>query len=127
VRIFRSTIGLGSVAMLLAALLIGLGLGHVSATDEAQGEAGMGGGPALDLTRHRSVLVEGTVGARGSLSVACPDGQVVGGGFSHVGSNLRVIGSRPDGIYAWRVSWIQTSDDDAVLYVYAVCLIATAT
>jgi hypothetical protein len=48
---------------------------------------------------------------------------VVGGGFSHVGSNLRIIESRPDGIYAWRVSWIQTSTDDSVLYVYAICML----
>jgi hypothetical protein len=122
-KVFRSTVGLGSLAALLAALLLGLGLGQVSATTGPQGAARAAGGPTLDLNRHRSVLVEGTVGARGNLSVPCPTGNVVGGGFSHVGSNLRVIESRPDGIYAWRVSWIQTSTDDSVLYVYAVCLI----
>ena len=124
-KVLRSTIGLGPLAMLLAALLLGLGLGQVSATTGPLGAAGVAGGPTLDLTRHRSVLVEGTVGARGNLSVSCPTGNVVGGGFSHVGSNLRVIESRPHGIYAWRVSWVQTSADDSVLYVYAVCLITT--
>lgn len=125
-KVFRSTVGPGSLAALFAALLLGLGLGQVSATTGPQGVAGAAAGPTLDLTRHRSVLVEGTVGARGNLSVSCPTGNVVGGGFSHVGSNLRVIESRPDGIYAWRVSWVQTSADDSVLYVYAVCLIVAA-
>lgn len=79
--------------------------------------------PTIDLTRHQGVIVEGDAGSRGSLSVACARGSVVGGGFSHVGKDLQVIESRPDGAYAWQVSWVQSSDSDSVVYVYASCLI----
>jgi len=83
-------------------------------------------GPAtaatIDLTRHTNVIVQGTPGSRGSLNVTCPSGTVIGGGFSHVGRNLRIIESRPDGTRAWRISWIQTSADDTVAYAYAVCM-----
>jgi hypothetical protein len=117
---------------MLGLLVLGLAIGQglAAATPPNTSPAGatppgtsLAAPPALDLTRHRGVLVEGTPGARGNLSVSCPSGQVVGGGFSHVGSNLRIIESRPDGIYAWRVSWIQTSTDDSVLYVYAICML----
>lgn len=105
----------------LLALLLGFGFGEVLASD---GPPGSGPTPAgkLDLRTHHSVVVDGIPGTRGSLSERCPSGHVVAGGFSHVGSGLRVTESRPDGIYAWRISWIQTSHDDAVLYAYAICM-----
>lgn len=105
------------------ALLLGLGLGETFAFDEPAGAPQPSDRGALDLTPHHSVVVEGIPGTRGWLSERCPAGQVVAGGFSHVGSGLRVTESRPDGIYAWRISWVQTSTDDAVLYVYAICLL----
>lgn len=76
----------------------------------------------VDLTRHSTTLIDGVPGSRGSVDVHCPDGIVIGGGFSHVSSGLRVTASRPDGIRAWTVSWTQTSTDDTALYAYAVCL-----
>jgi len=103
-------------------LVVGLGLGEVLASDDASHATGPAARNALDLTTHHSVVVDGIPGARGFLSERCPAGQVVAGGFSHVGPGLRVTESRPDGIYAWRISWIQTSTDDAVLHAYAVCL-----
>ena len=106
----------------LLVLLLGLGFGKVLALDGAPGSIDPAQGSPLDLTTHHSVVVDGIPGSRGSLSERCPTGQVVAGGFSHVGSGLRVTESRPDGIYAWRVSWIQTSRDDAVLYAYAICM-----
>jgi hypothetical protein len=106
----------------LLVLLLGLGFGEVLAIDGTPGSTDPARGSALDLTTHHSVVVDGIPGARGSLSERCPTGQVVAGGFSHVGSGLRVTESRPDGIYAWRISWIQTSRDDAVLYAYAICM-----
>jgi hypothetical protein len=80
---------------------------------------------AIDLTRHTTTLVEGVPGTRGSVSVSCHEGIVVGGGFSHVSSGLRVTGSRPHGIHSWRVSWTQTSTDDTAIYAYAVCMTTT--
>jgi hypothetical protein len=77
---------------------------------------------AVDLTRHTTTLVDGVPGTRGSVGVRCPDGVVVGGGFSHVSSGLRITESRPDGIHVWQVSWTQTSTDDTALYAYAVCM-----
>ena len=111
---------------LLAVLTLGLwlGFGEALAFDNAPGALEPAGRSALDLTTHHSVVVEGIPGARGSLREECPAGQVVAGGFSHVGSGLHVTESRPDGIYAWRISWIQTSTDDSVLYGYAVCFTA---
>lgn len=112
---------LGPALTMVALLMLGLGAVQVSA-------AGPGPGPTLgdttiDLTRHGSVIVEGIPGTRGSLDVACADGTVVGGGFSHVSDGLHVIESRPDGIHAWRVAWVQSAADDSVLYVYAICLV----
>jgi hypothetical protein len=69
------------------------------------------------------VSVEGEPGKRGTLSVTCPEEIVVGGGFSHVGKDIQVIESRPDGSYAWKVSWVQTSTSGSVLYVYPTCMI----
>jgi hypothetical protein len=111
---------------LLAVLTLGLwlGLGEGLASDVAPGATDPARNGGLDLTTHHSVVVDGIPGARGSLREVCPAGQVVAGGFSHVGSGLHVTESRPDGIYAWRISWIQTSTDDSVLYAYAVCLSA---
>lgn len=106
-------------------LLLGLGLGRVFAVDDPQGAAGGAGTTTLDLTRHRSTFVEGIPGARGSLSVPCPAGMAAGGGFSHAGTNLRIIESRPDGIYAWRISWVQTSTDNSTLFAYAICMITS--
>jgi hypothetical protein len=106
------------------ALVLGLGLGEVLAVDDASAPVDPAGRSTLDLTTHHSVVVDGIPGTRGSISERCPTGQVVAGGFSHVGSGLRVTESRPDGIYAWRISWVQTSTDDSVLYAYAVCLFA---
>jgi len=110
------------LAVLTLALWLGFGEGLASGV--APGALDTAARSALDLTTHHSVVVEGIPGARGSLSEQCPAGQVVAGGFSHVGSGLHVTESRPDGIYAWRISWIQTSTDDSVLYAYAVCLTA---
>lgn len=109
---------------LLALLLLslGLGFGTVLAVDDAPRGIDLAPRNALDLTTHHSVVVDGIPGARGFLRERCPAGHVVAGGFSHVGSGLRVTESRPDGIYAWRVSWIQTSTDDTVLYAYAICM-----
>lgn len=109
---------------LLAVLTLGLwlGLGETLAFDDEPGAIDPARRSGLDLTTHHSVVVDGIPGARGSLREECPAGQVVAGGFSHVGSGLHVTESRPDGIYAWRISWIQTSTDDAVLHAYAVCL-----
>jgi hypothetical protein len=133
----RSTISLRTTLTLLAALVLGSGIGAVLAAAMLQS----GGGPdsttlaaeptgmslgaestAIDLTRHTTRLVEGIPGTRGSVSVSCPDGIVVGGGFSHVSSGLRVTESRPDGIHSWQVSWTQTSTDDTAIYAYAVCM-----
>ena len=122
-NVFRSAIRLGPLLTMLALLMLGLGLGRVFATDGEQGVVGPGGITTLDLTRHRSVIVEGVPGARGSLSVSCPAGKVVGGGFSHIVANLQVIESRPHGIYTWRISWLQTSGEDSVLTAYAICMI----
>jgi hypothetical protein len=82
---------------------------------------GSRGESAIDLTRHTNVIIEGDAGSRGNLSVTCPSGTVVGGGFS-AGRNVRITESRPHGIRTWRISWLQTSDDDSVAYAYAVCL-----
>lgn len=118
----------GAGLVLLGSLLVGLGVGTTLATTRPTGSAG---GPALvppsasqlvDLTRHSTTLIEGVPGSRGSVEVACPVGVVIGGGFSHVSSGLRVTASRPDGIRAWQVSWAQTSTDDTALYTYAICL-----
>ena len=111
-------------APLLALLLLSLalGFGTVLAVDDAPKGIDSAPRSALDLTTHHSVVVDGGPGARGVLRERCPAGHVVAGGFSHVGSGLRVTESRPDGIYAWRVSWIQTSTDDTVLYAYAICM-----
>ena len=76
----------------------------------------------VDLTRHSTTLIDGVPGSRGAVDVHCPDGIVIGGGFSHVSDGLRVTASRPDGIHAWTVAWTQTSTDDTALYAYAVCL-----
>ncbi len=111
---------------LLAVLTLSLwlGFGEALAFDDAPDALEPARRSALDLTTHHSVVVEGIPGVRGSLREECPAGQVVAGGFSHVGSGLHVTESRPDGIYAWRISWIQTSTDDSVLYAYAVCFTA---
>ena len=133
----RSTISLQTTVTLLAALVLGSGIGTVLAAPMPQN----GGGPgsttlaaeltgtslgaeltAIDLTRHTTRLVEGVPGSRGSVSVSCPEGIVIGGGFSHVSSGLRVTESRPDGIHSWQVSWTQTSTDDTAIYAYAVCM-----
>jgi hypothetical protein len=133
----RSTISLRTTLVLLAALVLGSGIGTVLATTTPQ----HGGGPgsttltarptrvnpgaeltAIDLTRHTTRLVEGIPGTRGSVSVSCSEGIVVGGGFSHVSSGLQVTESRPDGIHSWQVSWTQTSTDDTAIHAYAVCL-----
>jgi hypothetical protein len=116
----KSGIVVGSVAAIALTFALGLRLGHAS----AQAEPSLADGPVIDLTRHRGVVVEGEVGTRGRLSVACPSGTVIGGGFSHVGKDIQVIESRPDGIYAWQVSWVQLAADDSVLYVYASCLVS---
>ena len=133
----RSTINLRTTLILLAALLLGSGIGTVLAAATPQRAGGPGsttlaavptsGSPgaelaAIDLTRHTTRLVEGIPGSRGSVSVSCSDGIVVGGGFSHVSSGLQVTESRPDGIHSWQVSWTQTSTDDTVIHAYAVCL-----
>jgi hypothetical protein len=75
----------------------------------------------VDLTRHTNVIVPGEAGSRGSLDVGCTGGTVIGGGFS-AGRNLRIVESRPHGIRAWRVSWLQPTADDTVAYAYAVCM-----
>ena len=133
----RSTISLRTTLILLAALVLGSGIGTVLATATPQSGGGPGSttlaaeptgaslGPeltAIDLTRHTTRLVDGIPGTRGSVSVSCHDGIVIGGGFSHVSSGLRVTGSRPDGIHSWQVSWAQTSTDDTAIYAYAVCM-----
>jgi hypothetical protein len=102
---------------------VGLGIGTSLATVgplPQQGEAGLP--EVVDLTRHTTALIDGVPGSRGSVSVGCPEGIVIGGGFSHVSSGLRVTASRPDGIRAWQVSWAQTTTDDTALYAYAICL-----
>jgi hypothetical protein len=133
----RAPGGLRTTLTLLAAVVLGSGIGTALAAATPQG----GGGPgsttlaaeptdsslgaeltAIDLTRHTTRLVDGIPGTRGSVSVSCPEGTVVGGGFSHVSSGLRVTESRPDGIHAWQVSWTQTSADDTAIYAYAVCM-----
>lgn len=133
----RSTISLRTTLTLLAALVLGSGIGTVLAaatpqSDGAPGSITLTAEPsgaslgaeiaAIDLTRHTTRLVDGIPGTRGSVSVSCPGGTVVGGGFSHVSSGLRVTESRPDGIHAWQVSWTQTSTDDTAIYAYAVCM-----
>lgn len=118
-----STIRVGAGLALVAAVLLGLGIGTSLATAGALPDQKKAGLPeAVDLTRHTTTLVDGVPGTRGSVSVGCPEGIVIGGGFSHVSSGLRVTGSRPDGIRAWQVSWAQTTTDDTALYAYAVCL-----
>ena len=117
--------------------MLGSGIGTVVAAAMPQGSGGPGSGTpaampiaaslgaeftAIDLTRHTTRLVEGVPGTRGSVSVSCPEGIVVGGGFSHVSSGLQVTESRPDGIHSWQVSWAQTSTDDTAIYAYAVCM-----
>jgi hypothetical protein len=136
VRVYRSTISLRTTLTLLAVLVLGSGIGAVGAAAMPQGDGpGSGDPPAvptgaspgaglasIDLTRHTTRLVDGIPGTRGSVSVSCREGIVVGGGFSHVSSGLRVTGSRPHGIHSWRVSWTQTSTDDTAIYAYAVCM-----
>ena len=83
----RSTISLRTTLILLAALVLGSGIGTVLAAATPQ----RGGGPsgsttlaavpsaaspgaeltAIDLTRHTTRLVEGVPGTRGSVSVSC--------------------------------------------------------
>jgi hypothetical protein len=120
----RSTIRLGTLVALIAALVLGLGLGQVLATAQPQGTSARAGAATLDLTKHTTAIVHGAPGTHGSLSVSCPEGIVVGGGFSTAGRNLRITESRPDGIYAWRISWTQTTWDDTAVHAYAVCMIA---
>jgi hypothetical protein len=131
----RSTISLRTTLALLAALVFGSGIGTFMAAAAPQSgpssitlaavptgaslEAEL---TAIDLTRHTTRLVDGIPGTRGSVSVSCPEGIVIGGGFSHVSSGLRVTESRPDGIHSWQVSWTQTSTDDTAIYAYAVCM-----
>lgn len=115
---------LGTLLAMASLFAFGLGVSRAPSTGTAPTGASAGA-PNVDLTRHRGVIVEGEPGTRGSLSVTCQKGTVVGGGFSHGGKNLHVIESRPDGIYAWQVSWVQSSTDDAVLYVYASCIAAS--
>jgi hypothetical protein len=119
----RSAVRPGRVIWMLTALVLGVGLGRVFATVGPPDAGGPSGTVTLDLSRHRTAIVDGIPGARGDLGVSCPTGTVVGGGFSHVGPNLRVIESRPHGIDTWRVSWVQTSTDDSALHAYAICLI----
>jgi hypothetical protein len=123
-----SIIRAGAGLAVLGALIVGLSIGTTLATARSAGPAA---GPAsaplvasqvVDLTRHSTTLIDGVPGSRGSVEVACPAGVVIGGGFSHVSSGLRVTASRPDGIRAWQVSWAQTSTDDTALYAYAICL-----
>ncbi len=133
----RSTISLRATPTLLVAIVLVSGIGTVAAAAMSQGSGGPGSGTpaampiaaslgaeftAIDLTRHTTRLVEGVPGTRGSVSVSCPEGIVVGGGFSHVSSGLQVTESRPDGIHSWQVSWAQTSTDDTAIYAYAVCM-----
>ncbi|MFO7532542.1 MAG: hypothetical protein R6W93_08770 [Candidatus Limnocylindrales bacterium] len=122
-NVSRSAFRPGRVVWMLAVLVFGVGLGRVVATvDRPDADLPLET-VTLDLTRHRTTIVDGIPGARGNLGVSCPTGTVVGGGFSHVSPNLRVIESRPHGIDTWRVSWQQTSTDDSALYAYAICLI----
>jgi hypothetical protein len=131
----RSTISLRTTFALLAALVLGSGMGTFMAAATPQsgpGSATLAAVPsgasleaeltAIDLTRHTTRLVDGIPGTRGSVSVSCPEGIIVGGGFSHVSSGLQVTESRPDGIHSWQVSWTQTSTDDTAIYAYAVCM-----
>lgn len=120
-----SIVSIRLLLAMLGSLALGLALGPVVAMAVPQGAARAPGITTIDLTRHTSAVVEGAVGARGSLSVACPTGTVIGGGFSHVGRDLRIIESRPHGIHAWRVSWMQTSADDTVVHAYAICMTTT--
>lgn len=118
-----STIRAAAGAAMLGSALLGLGIGTALATSGPAAPAV----PArslegVDLTRHTTTLIDGVPGSRGSVAVGCPRGVVIGGGFSHVSSGLRVTASRPDGIYAWKVAWTQTSTDDTALYAYAICL-----
>jgi hypothetical protein len=122
-NVSRSAIRPGRVIWMLAVLVLGVGLGRVFATVDTPDAGGPLGPVTLDLSRHLTAIVDGTPGARGYLGVSCPTGTVVGGGFSHVGPNLRVIESRPHGIDTWRVSWLQMSTDDSALHAYAICLI----
>jgi hypothetical protein len=102
--------------------VLGLGLGQVLATAQPQGTAVRAGAATLDLTKHTTAIVQGAPGTHGSLSVSCPEGIVVGGGFGTAGRNLGTTESRPNGIYAWRVSWTPTTADDTVVHACAVCM-----
>jgi hypothetical protein len=106
---------------MLAVLGLGIGVGTVLASAEPRAVARSGPSDRVDLTRHSNVIVPGIAGLRGSLDVSCPQGRVIGGGFS-AGRDLRIFESRPHGIRTWRVSWMQTSADDTVAYAYAVCM-----
>jgi hypothetical protein len=105
---------------MLTVLMLGIGVGTAFASVGPPSRQHPATG-AIDLTRHTNVIVPGVAGSRGSLDVGCPKGTVIGGGFS-AGRNLRIVESRPHGIRAWRVSWMQTSADDTVAYAYAVCM-----
>ncbi len=120
----NSGIVVASLLAMVMTFMLGLGLGHASSVAGPAGVPDRPAVPDIDLTRHRGVIVEGGVGTRGQLSVACPSGTVIGGGFSHVGKDIQIIESRPDGIYAWQVSWVQLAADDSVVYVYATCLVS---
>jgi hypothetical protein len=109
---------LGRVLVLFLMLLLGSTLGPALGAGDPVAPTSQGD---VDLTRHTNVIVPGVEGSRGSLDVSCPDGTVIGGGFS-AGRNLRIVESRPHGIRSWRVSWLQTAADDTVAYAYAVCL-----
>ena len=113
--------GLGNAVVLVAVLVLGIGVGTALASAEPPAVAVSGPAGPVDLTRHSNVIVPGVAGSRGSLDVSCPEGTVIGGGFS-AGRNLRIFESRPHGIRTWRVSWMQTSADDTVAYAYAVCM-----
>jgi hypothetical protein len=116
-----SRLALGPVIVLLGVLVLGIGVGTALATTGTASVQARPGQGAVDLTRHTNVIVPGIAGSRGSLDVSCPSGTVIGGGFSG-GRNLRIVESRPHGIRAWRVAWLQTSADDTMAYAYAVCL-----
>jgi hypothetical protein len=112
---------LGRVLVMLLMLLLGSTLGPTLGAADLSDPAAPTSQGDVDLTRHTNVIVPGVEGSRGSLDVSCPEGTVIGGGFS-AGRNVRIVESRPHGIRSWRVSWLQTAADDTVAYAYAVCL-----